>query len=132
MKSSKFQRTRVAAAVAAALFTFVAGHACGAGFALQEESASGLGNAFAGGAAAAEDASSMSVNPATLSKIGSTQVVAGVHLVTPSFKFKDNYEEIGRRVSILEEEFDLMEKCSYTTIQAQKKQEIKPLNKKYQ
>lgn len=90
MKPSTFQCTRVAAAVAAALFTLVAGHAYGAGFALQEESASGLGNAFAGGAAAAEDASSMSVNPATLSKIGSTQIVAGVHLITPSFKFKDN------------------------------------------
>lgn len=49
-----------------------------------------------------------------------------------SFKFKDNYEEIGRRVSILDEVFGLMEKCSSTTIQAQKKQEIKPLNKKYQ
>ena len=90
MKSSQFQRTRVAAGVAAAVFALAAGQALGSAFALQEESASGLGNAFAGGAAAAEDASSMSVNPATLSKIGSSQVVLGVHLITPSIKFKDN------------------------------------------
>jgi long-chain fatty acid transport protein len=90
MKSSQFQRTRVAAGVAAAVFALTAGQALGSAFALQEESASGLGNAFAGGAAAAEDASSMSVNPATLSRVGSNQVVLGVSLITPSIKFKDN------------------------------------------
>lgn len=89
MESSQFKRTKVAAAVGAMLFALAAGHAHGAAFALQEESASGLGNAFAGGAAAAEDASSMSVNPATLSKYNSPQVVVGVHLIAPSFKFKD-------------------------------------------
>ena len=88
MKFSQFPRTQVAAVAIA--FTLIAGNASGAAFALQEESASSLGNAFAGGAAAAEDASSMSVNPATLSKIGSAQVVLGVHLITPSIKFKDN------------------------------------------
>ncbi len=90
MKSRQFQRTRVAVGVTAAVFALAAGHAYGSAFALQEESASGLGNAFAAGAAAAEDASSMSVNPATLSKVGSNQVVAGVSLITPSIKFRDN------------------------------------------
>jgi long-chain fatty acid transport protein len=90
MKTSQFRRTQVVAGVAAAVFALAAGHVFGSAFALQEESASGMGNAFAGGAAAAEDASSMSVNPATLSKAPSAQVVLGVHLITPSFKFKDD------------------------------------------
>ncbi|MEO8848635.1 MAG: outer membrane protein transport protein [Casimicrobiaceae bacterium] len=90
MDSSHFRRTRIAAAVAGTLFTLSAGHSYGAAFALQEQSASGLGNAFAGGAAAAEDASSMSVNPATLSKYTTNQIVMGVHVITPSIKFRDD------------------------------------------
>ena len=90
MNRSQFRRSRVAAGVIAAASLLGAGHASGAAFALQEESASGLGNAFAGGAAAAEDASSMSVNPATLSKYSSAQVVLGVHFITPSMKFKND------------------------------------------
>ena len=58
-------------------------------FALQENSGSGLGNAFAGGAAAAEDASTIWSNPAGMSRLASPQVAAAVHLVTPSFKFRD-------------------------------------------
>src|SRR5579862_2537586 len=90
MNRSQFRRSRVAAGVIAAMSLLGAGHALGAAFALQEESASGLGNAFAGGAAAAEDASSMSVNPATLSKYSAPQVVLGVHFITPSMKFKND------------------------------------------
>ena len=90
MESCQFRRTRVAAAVAAAMFALAAGDALGSAFALQEQSVSGLGNAFAGGAAATEDASSMSVNPATLSKASGAQVVMGLHLITPSIKFKDD------------------------------------------
>ncbi|MEO6929348.1 MAG: outer membrane protein transport protein, partial [Casimicrobiaceae bacterium] len=89
MDSSHFRRTRIAATVAGTLFALSAGHSYGAAFALQEQSASGLGNAFAGGAAAAEDASSMSVNPATLLKYTTNQVVMGVHAITPSIKFRD-------------------------------------------
>ncbi|HEY5364964.1 MAG TPA: outer membrane protein transport protein [Casimicrobiaceae bacterium] len=89
MNSSRSRRTRIAAAAAGTLFALAAGHSYGSGFALQEESASGLGNAFAGGAAAAEDASSMSVNPATLSKYTTNQVVMGVSVITPSIKLKD-------------------------------------------
>ena len=53
--SSQCTLTRTAAAVASSLsIMLVAGPAFGAGFALQENSGSGLGNAYAGGAAAAE------------------------------------------------------------------------------
>ena len=52
------------ATTAAAAAAFVAGPALGAGFALQENSPSGLGNADAGGAAAAADASTLWANAA--------------------------------------------------------------------
>ncbi len=89
MNSLLFRRAPIAAAVAAAVLALGAGQSYGAAFALQEESASGLGNAFAAGAASTEDASSMSVNPATLSKYNTNQIVIGAHAITPSFKFKD-------------------------------------------
>ncbi|HEX6138558.1 MAG TPA: outer membrane protein transport protein [Casimicrobiaceae bacterium] len=83
------KRTRVAAAVAGALFALAAGHAFGAAFSLQENSGSGLGNAFAGGAAAAEDASTLWANPAGMARLVAPEVAAAVHFVTPSFKFRD-------------------------------------------
>ena len=54
-----FRRTRIAAAVGGLAFALSAGQALGAAFALQETTASGLGNAFAAGAAATDDASVM-------------------------------------------------------------------------
>ncbi len=58
-----FRRTRLAAALAGAAVALGAPLAQGAGFALQENNASGLGNAYAGGAAVAEDASTRVVEP---------------------------------------------------------------------
>ena len=52
--------------------------AIGAGFALMEQSASGLGNAFAGASAVAEDASTIYFNPAGMSLLeGSQFAIAG-------------------------------------------------------
>ena len=45
MKSRAFRRTRLAAAVGAALLSLSAGSAFGSAFALQEQNASGLGHA---------------------------------------------------------------------------------------
>ena len=75
------------ATTAAAAAAFVAGPALGAGFALQENSASGLGNAYAGGAAAAEDASTLWSNAAGMTRLGSGQVAAAINLIQPSMKF---------------------------------------------
>ncbi|MBP8007181.1 MAG: outer membrane protein transport protein, partial [Burkholderiales bacterium] len=88
MTPPTFRPRRIAVAVAATC-ALAAGQAYGAAFALQENSGSGLGNAFAAGAAATEDASSMWSNPATLSKRGSMEAAAALHLVTPSIKFHD-------------------------------------------
>ena len=41
----------------------------GGGFALIENSASGMGNAFAGGSAIADDASTLAFNPAGMSRL---------------------------------------------------------------
>lgn len=90
MHATTNKRTRVATAIGGLAAMLAAGQALGAAFALQENSGSAIGNAFAGGAAAAEDVSTLWSNPAGLSRIGTPQVAAAVHLVTPSFKFRDN------------------------------------------
>lgn len=58
-----------------------------AGFALIEQSVKGLGNGFAGGSAAAEDASTVYFNPAGMTLLPGQQVVAGAHVIMPSAKF---------------------------------------------
>lgn len=81
---------RIAVAVAAALMGVAASPAFGSAFALQEQSGSGVGNAFAGGAAAADDVSNLFANPASIGQLRSAQVAAAVHFITPSFKLKDD------------------------------------------
>jgi long-chain fatty acid transport protein len=61
-------------------------NAAAAGFALTEQG-SGMGNAFAGGAAAAEDASTIFYNPAGLTQIPGRQVMVGVSALKPSIDF---------------------------------------------
>jgi long-chain fatty acid transport protein len=90
MKTVRFRRKELAAAVGAAVMSLAAGQALGSAFALQEKSGSGLGNAFAGGAAAAEDASTIFWNPAGLSRFSSIQAVAAGSLICPSAKFSDS------------------------------------------
>ncbi len=63
------------------------GSALAAGFALIEQSVSGLGNAFAGGAAVAEDASTIFYNPAGLTRLGGQQLLVGAHVIMPYVKF---------------------------------------------
>lgn len=88
--TTPYPHTRIAIAVAGIAMMLGAGQAFGAGFALQENSGSGLGNAFAGGAAVAEDASTIWANPAGMSRIGTNQVAGAIHLVNVSMKFNNN------------------------------------------
>ncbi len=67
----------------------VAGTAHAAGFQLNETSASGLGTAYAGGAAEAADASTLWSNVAGMTRIGESQVSGTLHLITPSLKFRN-------------------------------------------
>src|SRR3984893_14986717 len=89
MKTARFRRAQIAAAVGAAVLGWSAGQAYGSAFALQEQSGSGLGNAFAGGAAAAEDASTIFTNPAGMSRLAGIQAVGAGSLICPSAKFSD-------------------------------------------
>ena len=65
----------------------ITGSAAASGFALIEQNASGLGNAYAGGSAVAEDASTVFFNPAGMSRLSGSQVVIAGHIITPSVKF---------------------------------------------
>lgn len=58
-----------------------------AGFALIEQNASGLGNAYAGQAASAQDASTIFFNPAGMSLLPDSQLVAVGSLIAPSVNF---------------------------------------------
>jgi len=60
-----------------------------AGFAIIENSASGMGNAFAGAAAVAEDASTVYFNPAGLTNLSGSQLVAAGHIIVPSADFSN-------------------------------------------
>ena len=83
-------KKHVLALSVAAAFSFQQ-EARAAAFALQEQGVSGLGNAYAGAAAAAEDASTVWWNPAGMVRLprGSHFLAAG-HLIDPSTKFTDN------------------------------------------
>lgn len=63
--------------------------ASAAGFGLIEQSAT-MGNAFAGGAAAAEDASTLYFNPAGMTYLPDEQLVIGVHATRPSANFDND------------------------------------------
>jgi long-chain fatty acid transport protein len=81
-----FKQTVVSWSVAGALLA-MSGSVAASGFALIEQNASGLGNAYAGGAAIAEDASTVFFNPAGMTRLSGKQVVVAGHLINPSAKF---------------------------------------------
>ncbi len=88
--TTPFRHTRLALALAGCALAFAAGQVQGAAFGLAEQSGSGLGNAFAGGAAVAEDAGTVWSNPAGMSRIPTMQAVAALHIITPSIKFSSD------------------------------------------
>ena len=92
-RACRFRRTRLATAVGSAVLSLAAGHAgvaYGSAFALQEQSGSGLGNAFAGGAAVAEDAATIFTNPAGMSRLTNMQAAVAGSVICLQAKFSDN------------------------------------------
>ena len=67
-----------------------------AGFQLLEQNASGLGNAYAGSAAVAENASTIFYNPAGMTQLQAREISGGLVAVGTSFKFTDNGSSSGR------------------------------------
>jgi len=84
-----YRRTRIATAVAGLALALGAGQAWGAAFALAEQAVMGLGNAFAGAAATAEDANTVWFNPAGLARLNFTQFEVALHVITPSAKLNN-------------------------------------------
>lgn len=85
----KFRKSAMALAMAGVLCG-ASGMASAAGFALIEQSGGGMGNAYAGAAATAEDASTVFFNPAGMSKLQGMQFTAGGHLIDLSAEFRNN------------------------------------------
>jgi len=85
----KYQRSCIALAVAS-VFAGTSTLASAAGFALIEQSGSGMGNAFAGAAATAEDASTIFYNPAGMSMLSGKQFAVGAHAIDLDVKFTNN------------------------------------------
>jgi long-chain fatty acid transport protein len=77
----------------------VASSAVAGGFAIGTQSGSGTGNAFAGGAAAADDASVAWFNPALMTLLPGKQVAGALHVLKPSFKYRDSGSSSGLFVS---------------------------------
>lgn len=84
-----FRRNVMAVALASALGGG-ANLASAAAFALIEQNASGMGNAYAGAAAVAEDASTIFFNPAGMARLEGSQVVVAGHVVGVSTKFANS------------------------------------------
>lgn len=82
----KLKQTLLSISVAAALAA-ISGQAAASAFALLEQG--GAGNAFAGGAAGAEDASIIFSNPAGMSRLNGTQVTVGASMIRASSRFSD-------------------------------------------
>lgn len=78
--------------VPALLLLAFSGAASAAAFQLLEQNASGLGNAYAGSAAVADNASTIFFNPAGMSELGNgIQLSAGVTGVGPSYEYRDQF-----------------------------------------
>src|SRR3989454_9625225 len=91
----KMKRKPLAGAVVSALGLLAGSEAHAAAFALYEQGVSGLGNAYAGAAAVAEDATTVWWNPAGMSRLGSGKhfAIAGTS-ISPSTKFSDSSSAI--------------------------------------
>ncbi len=90
----KMKKTQLSAALIAALG---AGHAGAAGFQLFEQGVSGLGTAYASGAAA-EDASTIYWNPAGMTYLPGKNLTLGLHLIDASATFNNegsNFPSLG-------------------------------------
>jgi long-chain fatty acid transport protein len=82
----QFRKNLMVLAVASAL-SGASGVASAAAFALIEQGGSGMGNAYAGAAATAEDASTVFFNPAGMSRLEGMQFAAGGHAIGLSAEF---------------------------------------------
>lgn len=81
--------------IPALVLTIFSGAAMASGFQLFEQNASGIGNAYAGSAAVAENASTIYFNPAGMTQLQKFEVSGGVSVVKPSFSFNNKGSSVG-------------------------------------
>src|SRR5260221_740761 len=90
-KSSRFRCCIYFSVTATVAFNgFVCLSARGGSFVINEQSVSGLGTAYAGGAAQAEDASTIFFNPAGIALLPQGEFQAGLHYIMPSGTLSNN------------------------------------------
>lgn len=92
----KFLSFAVASALAG-----LAGGAQASGFALIEQNASGIGNAYAGQAASAQDASTIFFNPAGMTRLPGRQVVFAGHAIKPAAEFQNTASTLAPANAVL-------------------------------
>lgn len=85
--------------IPAVLLVAFSGAASASGFQLTEQNASGLGNAYAGQAAVAENASTIFFNPAGMTQLQAREVSGGLSAIGPSFEFDDRGSKVGTPAS---------------------------------
>lgn len=81
--------------IPALLLVAYSGAASASGFQLLEQNASGIGNAYAGSAAVAENASTIYFNPAGMTQLQAREISIGISAADPSFKFHNNGSKVG-------------------------------------
>lgn len=79
------------------LLAVASSSASAAGFAIKEQSITNLGRAFAGSAAAAEDASTIFFNPAGLTYLDRTEVDMGLNYIKPKSEFRNDGSSVPDR-----------------------------------
>ena len=82
-------------ALAALASAGLASSAGASGFQLLEQNASGLGNAYAGSAAVADNASTIFYNPAGMTELKDQEVSLGVNAIKPSYTFTNSGSSTG-------------------------------------
>jgi len=81
--------------IPALMLATLSGAASASGFQLLEQNASGIGNAYAGSAAVAENASTIFYNPAGMTQLRDREISGGISAIGPSFKFHDQGSSAG-------------------------------------
>ncbi|MES2879294.1 MAG: OmpP1/FadL family transporter [Pseudomonadota bacterium] len=90
------KRTTTMKLLPALIMGLFSGYASASGFQLIEQNASGLGNAYAGSAAVAENASTIFYNPAGMTQLQDREFSGGLTAVGTSFKFTDHGSSVGQ------------------------------------
>ncbi len=95
MSESRLFQVYARTLVFAIPLTFISSTVYSAGFAIIEDSASGMGTAFAGAAVVGEDASTVWFNPAAMSLLDDRAMVSSAgHIIIPTAKFKNKFSSV--------------------------------------